>query len=199
MHRHLGSRARRKVLPTAGDKPDPTSVLSDGTFDATALLVLWCIRKAFLPLLWIGLSVAVVLGQDIASLGESLQRELEGLDTPGELVSTLLSPFAGVIVAIVLRLAVGAAAFALAYPIARWNQPSDYPAGRRMGSYVRLWWDRVYLTRAYRAQRWTWSVRQSAARRLGTRGGLFELCNPILTWTNVTLFAVFLIIVALTS
>ena len=42
-----------------------------------------------------------------ASLGESLQRELEGLDTPGDLVSTLLSPFAGVIVAIVLRLAVG--------------------------------------------------------------------------------------------
>ena len=82
-------------------------MLGDGTFDATALLVLWCIRKAFFPLLLIGLSAAVVLGQDSASLGESLQRELEGLDTPGDLVSTLLSPFAGVIVAIVLRLAVG--------------------------------------------------------------------------------------------
>ena len=44
-----------------GDRLDPNDVLRDGQFDSAALLVLWCARKAFLPLLWIGLIMAVVL------------------------------------------------------------------------------------------------------------------------------------------
>ena len=173
------------------DRLDPNAVLRDGEFDAGALLLLWCVRKAFFPLLWIGLTVALLTTQDVAQLGDEIQERIENIDTPGEFLSALVSPFAGVLIALVVRLVVGALAFALAYPLARWNQSSDYARRGRPGSYLRLWWDRVYMTRSFRALRWSWVVRQEAADRLGRRGEILELCNPILTWANALLFAVF--------
>lgn len=178
---------------------DPNTMLRDGEFDPGALLVLWCLRKAVLPLLWIGIIVAVLATQNVANLGNEIQKEIESLDTPAEFLSTLVSPFAGVLIALVLRLLVGSSAFALAYPLTRWNQPSDYARRGKPGSYLRLWWDRVYMTRSYRSLRWSWAVRQEAADRLGRRGQILELCNPILTWANALLFAVLVVVIALAS
>ena len=186
-------------MTTRGDRLDPNDVLQHGQFDSAALLVLWCARKAFLPLLWIGLIIAVLLTQDAANLGNAIERELEGLDTPAEFFATLVSPFAGVLVAIVVRLIVGVVSFALAYPLTRWNDPSDYARGGKAGSYLRMWWDRVYMTRSFLSLRWSWAVRQEAADRLGTPGAILERCSPILTWANVILFAVFIAVLALTG
>ena len=181
------------------DRLDPNDVLQDGTFDSAALLVLWCARKAFLPLLWIGLIAAVLLTQDAANLGNAIERELEDLDTPGEFFATLVSPFAGVLIAIVVRLIVGALAFTSAYPLTRWNDASDYARGGTAGSYLRMWWDRVYMTQSFRSLRWSWAVRQEAADRLGSRGTILELCSPILTRANVILFGLFVAVLAFTG
>lgn len=183
-------------MSSPGQRLDPHDVLRDGEADSGALLVLWCARKTFLPLLWIGLTVAVLLTQDVANLGNAIEQELEGLDTPAEFLATLVSPFSGVLIAIVVRLIVGASAFALAYPFTRWNQSSDYPRGGRAGSHIRMWWDRVYMTRSFRSLRWSWAVRQEAADRLGRRGAKLELCSSILTWANVILFGTFIAVLA---
>lgn len=197
--RHYRSPHGYRPVTQPDNRLDANSVLQDGDFDSTALLVLWCLKKAFFPLLWIGLIVAVLLTQDAADLGEEIQAEIENLDTPGEFLSALVSPFAGVLIALVLRIAVGVAAFALAYPLARWNRPSDYARRGSEGSHLRLWWDRVYMTRSYRSLRWSWAVRQEAADRLGRRGRVLELCNPILTSANVLLFIVLVVVFTIAS
>jgi hypothetical protein len=143
--------------------------------------------------------VAILVSQDASSLSEVVQRELEDLDSLGEFVSALLSPVAGVIIALMIRLVVGAFAFGLAYTIARWNRPEDYAHGRRTASHVRLWWDRVYITRAHMSLRGSWGVRQTAAQRLGPRGTVLALCNPVLTAANIILFIAFLVILTTTS
>ena len=183
-------------MTQAQKRLDTDAMLRDGQFDATALLLLWCMRKAFLPLLWIGLTVAVLTKRDDASLGDALEAEIEGLDSASEFWAALLSPFSGVLIALALRVVVGLFGFALAYPITRWNRPSDYARRGKVGSYVRLWWDRVYLVRAYRSLRWSWAVRQAAADRLGRRGQILESCNPFLTFANLGFLVIFVVVLA---
>jgi len=171
-------------------------VLRHGELDSAALLVLWLLKKAFFPLLWLGVIAAVLLTREVTNLGNEIEAEIEDLDTPADFVSALVSPFAGVLIALVVRLAVGVLAFALAYPLTRWIRPSDYGRSGRPGSYLRLWWDRVYMTQSFRSLRWSWVVRQEAADRLGRRGEILELCNPILTLANALLFAVLVVVIA---
>ena len=186
-------------MTSRDERLDPNSVLRNGEFDAAALLLVWCARKSFIPLLCIGLIIAVITTQDVANLGTEMQEELEGLTSPGEFLASLVSPFAGVIIALVVRLASGGVAFALAYPLTRWNRTSDYARRGKSGSYLRMWWDRVYMTRSFRSLRWSWAVRQEAADRLGRRGELLELCNPILNWASVILFVLFIVVTGLAA
>lgn len=181
------------------ERLDPNDVLRDGTFDAAALLVLWLARKSFFPILWIGVGVAVVVTQDIANLGDEVQREIEGLDSVGDVLAVLVSPFSLILVALVLRLVVEVLAFGLAYPLSRWNRPSDYARRGSSGSYLRLWWDRVYLTRSFRSLRWSWAVRQGAADRLGRRGQILEFLSPVLSWVSALLFAALVIVIAVAT
>lgn len=174
-------------------------LLRDGTFDPTALLLLWLARKSFFPVLWIGVGVAVIITRDIANLGDEVQRELDSLDSLGAALAVLASPFALIFVALLLRIIVDSLAFALAYPLTRFNRPSDYARRGRSGSYLRLWWDRVYLTRSFRSLRWSWAVRQSAADRLDRRGQILEIMSSVLSWTSGLLFAVLAVVIALAT
>ena len=185
------------LMTPRDERLNPSDVLRDGELDSGALLVLWCARKSFFPLLWIGLIVAVLATQDVSSLGNEIQQEIESIDTPGEFFATLVSPFAGILIAFVVRLVVGGLAFLLAYPLTRWNRSSDYARGGKAGSYLRMWWDRVYMTRSFRSLRWSWAVRQEAADRLGRSGQILELLNPILTWANAILFGILIAVIAL--
>ena len=181
------------------ERLDPDAVLRNGSFDPVALLLLWLARKSFLPVLWIGIGVAVVTTQDIANLGDEVQRELESLDSLGAVFAALASPFSLILVALLLRFVVEVLALALAYPLTRWNRPSDYARRGSSGSYLRLWWDRIYLAQSFRSLRWSWAVRQSAADRLGPRGQILEILSSVLSWASGLLLVVLVVVIALAT
>lgn len=180
--------------PRTVEELDPALALRAGRFDPGAVLVLWCARRAFYPLLWLGLIVATLSGRsDEIDEAGGVVEYLASLDSAGEIVSGILSPLVIVLLALGLRVAVAVAAFALAYPLTMWNEPTDYAHGRRGRSRSRLWSDRWHLTRAYRALRWTWAVRQVAAERLGEQGRRLLRCGPILRWANILLSAAYVL------
>lgn len=172
---------------------DPALALRSGTSDARAVLLLWCYRKAWLPLLWIGL-----IAMTLAGIADPIAEAEAGLTGIGDWLPALVTPLAGVILALVVRLTAGWLALLLAYPLSRWTEPLHYPHRCRALSRSRLWIDRLYLTRAYGSLRWSWAVRQLAAEHLGDSGRRLMLCNPIMAWANVVLIAAFILIYTLT-
>jgi hypothetical protein len=157
-------------------------------------------RRAFVPLLWLGfafatLVVAVFRNQDAETVVDELA-QLEGI---GDYIGAILSPFAGVVAAFLLRILVGLLAFAAAFPLSLHRDSGDYGAKRRSTRWMQLWRDRLYLTRAYRALRWTWAVRQVAAERTGRTGSMLLACDPILRWVGIAAFAVFIAMIIATS
>lgn len=181
-----------EATPTIRDL-DPSLALREGRTDAIVLLVLWCLRRAFLPLLFLGLAGAAIVlvlirREDVLSVTDRLG-EIDGV---GDYVAALLSPFAGVVAAFLLRILVGIGAFAAAFPLSLRRTSHHYPDRRRTGRAFRLWWDRIYLTRAYRALRWTWVVRREAARRAGRAGSVLLACDPVLRWVSVVALVVFI-------
>lgn len=166
--------------------------LGAGRADASALLVLSLMRKAFVPLFLLG-SVSVVLTGDLGG------DPLEGVDTPGEYVRALLSPLAGLILAIFVRLAVGVLGFALAYPLSH-RSPlvvDAHPPGA--SGMVGRWVDRMHLTRALRALRWTRAVRGAAADRVGRWGGYALVAYRVLGWTIPVLLVALVVATAVTT
>ncbi len=161
----------------------PRDALQPGRFDATVLLLLWCLRKTSYPLLWIGIIGAMITGR----FNENLVADL---DTVGEILRAVLSPLVGIALALMVRVLVGILGFALAYPLSRSNTSTDYAHGRRTRNSIRLWQDRLHLTRAYRSLRWTWIVRAEAVTRLGDTGRRLALCDPVLRWLGAALFIV---------
>ena len=176
-----------------GDSFEPSSAIRSD-FDATTILLLWCIRKAFFPLLWLGMSFATIsfaiAGQDVLEL----ESQATSLDTPSEYAGALLSPLALVAIAFIMRIAVGFLALAAAYPLSKSTKPHDHQDVRRITQHVRVWRDRLYLSRAFRSLRWTWIVRNAAVQRLGRRGSRLAMCNPVLRWAGIALFIIFLVV-----
>src|SRR6478752_1254552 len=90
---------------------DPSAAIR-GRFDATSLLVLWLLRSSVPALLLAGVSYAWVVS-------ETRFEAIPEVTTPGQAVRVLLSPFAFIAIAIILRFLVGIAALLLAYPLSR--------------------------------------------------------------------------------
>lgn len=176
------------------DRLDPELALRPGDIDPHVVLLLWCLRKTFYPLLWTGLSVGVIVLGDVDALG----RELEGLDTPQAMLSSLLSPFGIIVLAFGLRILVGFTGLLAAYPLTLGRGKHHY-AGNSLSRWFHLWWDRLYQARAYRALRQTWSVRQHAHRRLGVAARIYRTCELILSWANAVLLVAFVVIVGLVA
>lgn len=181
------------------DEFQPDELLRDGTFDPAALLVLWLARKLFLPALFLGLIIAVLLTRDVDNIGVEVQRSINSLTTPDGIVQTLASPFALIIAALALRLLVEVLALALTYPLMRGGRPSDYSRGGRLGSHVRLWADRLHLTASLRSLRWSWAVRQAAADRIGPTGRALEALSPVMSWVAALLLGVLVWVIATTG
>jgi hypothetical protein len=154
-----------------------------------ALLVLWALRGAAPALLLVGVSYAWVVS-------ETRFEAIPAVTTPGQLVRVLLSPFALVGIAIILRFLVGVAALVLAYPLSRRETGSSIGSGmlRRL---FRVWADRLHLVRAYRSLRWTSTVRQLAASRLGRWGRVLSWSGPVLLVTDVAMFIALIVVVLL--
>jgi hypothetical protein len=123
------------------EKLDPSLALRDGTRDPRIVLGLWCLRKSFFPLIWLGLGVAVIVIGDI----QDLESGLPSFDNPGELLSNLLSPFGILVLAIGVRIGSNFLALAAAFPLTLRTRTVDYGTGRKTTLWFRVWWDRVRL------------------------------------------------------
>ena len=167
---------------------DPVAAVRGG-FDGAALLVLWFLRGAA-PALLIGSLIYAWL------VSESRFEAIPEMTPPGQAVRALLSPFAGVAIAIILRFLVGIAALALAYPLSRRATGSSIGPDSRHRPF-QVWADRLHLIRAYRSLRWTSTVRKLAAARLGRRGRVLAWSGPALLITDAVLVIALLVVVYL--
>jgi hypothetical protein len=174
---------------TEGPGPDPTgpvpvvqtAVLRPGRFDPCALLVLWCLRRAWWALLIGGLWFAWRQGR----LDEQTVAEL---DDPAELARALLSPLAGVVLALAARAVAAVGSWWAALPLA------GHALGAQPGKDARWWrgWgDRIHLAGALRSLRWTSGVRQAAAARLGRSGRVLTMLATGLAAAGPVLAVVF--------
>jgi hypothetical protein len=168
---------------------DPNTVIRND-LDAKILAVLWAVRKAWMPLLWLGASIAVVYFI-IINDPEAFTKRFGEVVAPGEMLDALASPFPVVAIAVATRIGVAFAALGAAYPLTRVNTPDDYPQTNRLGRYFRMWWDRWQMSRAYRAQRWSWSVRNAVLDRMGAWGTLWQRWDLLMLVANILLFIVF--------
>ena len=157
--------------------------LRPGWFDPFAVLVLRCLRLAFHPLLWGGLVVAALRG--------FLDNELVRLDSPGDIVAALRTPFVGVAIAIGVRFGASVSAFVSAYPVARGDLMTS---GREARPTLYTWPDTVQLTRSYRALRWTRAVTSCAVEQLGFTGRTLAWLGTAFGWLGALMFIIFCVI-----
>jgi hypothetical protein len=158
----------------------PEAALRPGRRDALALLVVWFVRKSSFWVLWLGIIVAIAGRADTIDLG---------IHSPDSVLDRLVSPLAGVVLAVLLRLAAAAAGLVLAYPLARAREVELAPRTYR-GASVGILLDRLHVARAYRSLRWTHHVRQLAILRLGVTGRRLSRLDPIMDAANVGLLMV---------
>jgi hypothetical protein len=169
-----------------------------GPADARILLGLRCAKRAFYPLLWLGLAGATVWIMVVGNLGPlELEEEVIRLREDGALFAAILSPMAGVALALLWKIGVALAAWVLAYPLTRGSRLDDYQGRSRVGRMRRLWWDRLYWTRAYRALRWTWVVRDAAIDRAGEHARWLTTCEQLIRVSGYALFVAWLVLLVI--
>ena len=166
-----------------------------GDFDARVVLFLWCLRKMFVPMLWLGLSVATVAYGD----PEAMSERLPAFDDPGQMLRAILSPLGVMVAAVGLRIVAGLLALAAAFPLTLSTVRQHYPQSNRITRLFRLWRDRLYQARAYRSLRLTWAVRDAAYQRLGDSGDVFRIWELALIWSNWLLAIIFIGVVGVTG
>lgn len=174
---------------------DPSLALREGSGDPKIVLGLWCLRKSFFPLLWLGFTVAVLALGDL----ETLDSRMPSFDSPGEMLSSLLSPFGVLVVALGVRIGAGLLGLAAAFPLTLRTRHADYKTGWSATAWLRVWWDRWRLAGAYRSLRWTWAVRNLARQRLGGAAKPFKICEVSLRWASVLLAVSFFAAVGLSG
>lgn len=157
-----------------------------GTGDARAVLALWCAKRTFFPLVWIGLDLALVV---IGGIEETLDAA-----TGNSLVDELLSPASLVGAAVGLRIVTGFVALLAGLSLTGWTRTSEYPQRARVGRIVSSWLDRLHLARGYRALRWTSVVRIRAAERLGDGARVLTLYPRVARWVGWLAFVAFVVI-----
>lgn len=164
----------------AGDprQLDPAILFRPGDVDPLGVLGLWYVCKLFVPTLWVGLIIAIV-----ADPNNSASITLE---TPEDTWNALLSPLAGIVIAIALRVGanLGALAFALpASAVFGARVDSKRSIGRRLGQLN----DRFYIAGALRSLRWTDEARAYAVSSMGARGAVFPHVDRAFVVANVVL------------
>lgn len=91
---------------------DPSRLIRNGRFDPMVVLLLWCGRKAFLPVLRGGLLILLLSGQPLDEVDSQL-------DTLHEVLAAVFTPLVGGVVAILFRAVVGFLSLIAAYPLTR--------------------------------------------------------------------------------
>ena len=171
---------------------EPDDALLPGRFDPTALLTTWCLRRSFYPLVWIGIIGAV-------ASGGARDADQFSYDTLGEAVGALLSPLAGLILALGIRLLVAGIGFVLAFRVVWELDAVREPFGTGRAALLPRLLDQVYVARAYRSLRWTEAVRRAAVARLGRIGQRFDTAVQIIRYANYGLFALLIVVLVATG
>ena len=164
---------------------DPDLALRPGRVDPVALLVVWLVRRSFLPLLVLGFVLGVVVADGT--------QPPTGFSSPTEIASVLLTPWVGVALAVLARLSASVLAWLLAVPLTEAARPRNYD-GVAATRWLRAATDRLRLARAYRELRWTWPVRQRAAERAGSLGRRLLLVDRTVTIVTVAVIGVPLVL-----
>ena len=175
-------------VPEADLRIDPIACIGPGREDARRLLVVWFVKKSFVWMLFGGSAVAAVV-----HAVERVDNDFEvRLSSPDSVVSGLLSAYALVVLALLIRIVIGWVALAFAYPLARSHDAVLEPRtgwNRRWGTFS----DRYKVAKAYRLLRWTHHVRQVAIDRVAPGPSWWRRVDPILDVANVAAVIGFLV------
>ena len=167
-------------VPGAGLRIDPVACIQPGRKDARRLLVVWFVKKSFWWMFFGGSALATIV-HAIERKDNELQVRLS---SPDSVLSGLLSAFALVVLALLVRLMIGWVALGLAYPLARAHDAALEPRtgwNRHWGTIS----DRYKVAKAYRLLRWTHHVRQVALDRVAPKRSWWRRLDPILDVVNV--------------
>jgi hypothetical protein len=176
-----------ELVQAEGFRAAPEAALGAGRRDPFALLTVWCARKSFFPVLWIGLAVAQ-LRDPLADVSFDLKTT-----SPDP-----RSPLSVVWLALVIRLGSAAVGYVLAYPIAR-RQQASYAYRTGIFRYVDLATDRWQLTRSLSSFRSTYPVRAAAIARLGRLGRRFATAAIVINVLNNVFFVLLVVVVYRTT
>ena len=161
-------------------KIDPKVAVLEGRADATRLMIVWFVRKSFYWVFFVGFAYGSVVA--------AIRHETNEVDvdwaSPNSVGESLLSPWAGLILALILRFVIGWVALALCVPFALAHD-TDLEPRTNVGSGIGRFFDRLHIARAYRSLRWTHHVRQVALQRLGPSGEKIGRLDPILDIVNI--------------
>lgn len=167
----------------------PDDLLRPGTRDAHRLLTLWVIRRSAFAIACLGLIVGILVAP-----GNDIDAEV---DSASDIWDELLSPAAGISLAIVIRVGTSIAGLALAAPAARAFDAARLATTRRSGGRVSRLIDGVLTTRGLRSLRFTRHVRDAAVARLGAAAERYERIDRGITVASFALPVVFILVATL--
>lgn len=154
--------------------------LQPGRADSRRLLVAWFVKKSFW---WMFFG-----GAALASLVHFVERADNDFDvnyrSPESVEQGLLSVWAFVVLAVLLRIGITWIAVGLALPLAKRHEVGLPPRTGWNRIYA-TWSDRYKVAKALRALRWTHHVRQVALDRVSPGPGWWRRWDPILDVANV--------------
>ncbi|WP_395693430.1 hypothetical protein [Nocardioides sp.] len=168
--------------------PVPADLVLASDADALGVLLLRCYRS--LSLVIIGLGICV------ATWSKAFDEVDADLSTPDGIVHAFVTPFAPLALGLLVRVSVTPLAWVLAMLFVALNDPVMSPPPTRDTAWKRLM-DQLRMASAYRALRWTSSVRDAAVGRLGPPGRLLVYADGVLRLVAALTIAVWLVSLSL--
>lgn len=181
-----GTAAAPATVPADDGPLRPAQVLLPGRHDARRLLILWWVRKSAYWLSFTGTTAAYLIGRP----------DEAGVDwtAPDSILAGLWSPWAGIVLAVLIRVLSGFVAMAFAYPVVRRYLRTRSPrTGLTSGIGKML--DLRGLVLAHRRLRWSHHVREAALDRLGPSGLRLGRLDPLLDVANVASFVLMVVVI----
>lgn len=155
--------------------------LLPGKGDSVRLLLAWFVKKSFWWMFFGGAAFA-----SLVHFVERVENEFNvSYTSPESVQAGLLSAWAPVVLAVLIRLAMGWVGVVLAYPLARAHD-RGLPARTCWNRHYATMSDRYKVAKAFRNLRWTHNVRQVALDRVAPgRPSWWRRWDPIIDVLNV--------------
>ena len=170
-----------------GMRIEPAACVGPGRADSRRLLIVWFVKKSFPWMLFGGAALASVVHAI-----ERVDNDFEvKLSSPDSVLGGLLSAYAIVVLAMLLRVVIGFVALGLAFPFARAHDADLEPRTGRNRHWGAMS-DRYKVAKAYRLLRWTHHVRQVALDRVAPGPSWWRRIDPVIDVVNVVAVIVFL-------